>query len=130
MNGPALHAGLTAEASHVVAPTDTAVSVGSGSLPVLATPRLVAWLEAATCAAVEGSLSVGMSSVGTRLGLEHVRPSVVGAGVTCTARLVHVDGRLLRFEVVATDSGGALVAHGEVTRVVVDGERFLARAAR
>lgn len=123
-----LHPGLSAEAAYVVGDADTATVVGSGSLPVLATPRLVGWLEAATCSAIDGSIPEGSSSVGTRVALEHLLPSPVGAEVRCTATLVDVDGRLLLFETAAMDAHGRVVARGQVTRVVVDSARFLARA--
>lgn len=109
---------------------DTAEAVGSGDLPVLGTPRLLAWAEAATCAAVASGLEAGQTSVGTRMHLEHVAASPVGARVSVTASVVHTDGRLLRFEVVAEHVVGEdtkVVGHGEVTRVVVGRERFLAR---
>jgi fluoroacetyl-CoA thioesterase len=109
-----------------VAESDTAQAVGSGSLPVLATPRLLAWFEAATCA--ELTLPEGQTSVGTRVSLEHVAASPVGATVEVTARQVHVDGRLVRFEVSAVQAPDSrLVGRGEVTRVVVDVDRFIAR---
>jgi hypothetical protein len=53
--------------------------------------------------------------------------SPVGAGVTVGAELVYVDGRLLRFQVQAEHEDGVVVAHGEITRVVVDETRFLSR---
>ncbi len=120
--------GLTASADHIVAAEDTAAALGSGALPVLATPRLLAWLEAASCSAVDAALEDGSSSVGTRVTLEHLAASPVASKVTCSATVVQVDGRLLRFEVVATDDAGRVVAHGEITRVVVDEARFLGRA--
>jgi predicted thioesterase len=107
---------------------DTAEALGSGSLPVLATPRLLAWCEAATCAAVESSLGPGETSVGTRVELEHTRATGVGVRVEVTATPVHRDGRLQRFSVVAREAAtGRVVGTGEVTRVVVDAERFLSR---
>jgi fluoroacetyl-CoA thioesterase len=108
---------------------DTAVSVGSGSLPVLATPRLLAWCEAATCAAIEESLAAGATSVGTRISLEHLGASAVGQEVEVSASSSYVDGRLHRFTVAARHVGGngKVVGTGEVTRVVVDAERFLSR---
>jgi predicted thioesterase len=107
---------------------DTAAALGSGDLPVLGTPRLLAWFEAATCAAVRPSLSSGQSTVGSRVSLEHVGASPVGTTVEVSAGETHADGRLHRFEVVArhTDDD-KVVGHGEVTRVVVDTDRFLAR---
>ena len=119
--------GLQATLERIVTEADTARALGSGDLPVLGTPRLLAWCEAATCAAVAPALEEARTSVGTRVQLEHVAASPVGATVTVTATLAHRDGRLLRFEVVAAHEDGKVVGHGEVTRVVVDRERFLSR---
>ena len=112
-----------------VTDTDTALSVGSGSLRVLGTPRLLAWCEAATCRAIEESLSDGATSVGTRIQLEHLVASPVGAEVEVTASTAYVDGRLHRFTVAARHLGGngKVVGTGEITRVVVDAKRFLSR---
>ena len=117
----------TAALSFEVGEDDTAAVLGSGDLPVLGTPRLLAWAEAATCAALAPSLGEGRTSVGTRVTLEHRAASPVGAQVTVTATVAHRDGRLVRFEVVAVDGAEQVVGHGEVTRVVVDAARFLAR---
>ena len=111
---------------------DTAIAVGSGSLPVLGTPRLLAWCEAATCAAIDAALPDGGTSVGTRVTLEHLAASPVGAELEVTASTAYVDGRLHRFAVSARHVGGGagdgkVVGSGEVTRVVVDAGRFLAR---
>jgi fluoroacetyl-CoA thioesterase len=122
--------GQSAALQFTVTADDTAAAVGSGDLPVLATPRLLAWAEAATCAAVAPQLDPAWSSVGTRVRLDHVAASPVGAVVTVRATTSYVDGRLVRFEVVAEHRLGEttrVVAHGEVTRVVVDRERFLGR---
>ncbi len=119
--------GATGTVTHVVANEDTAAALGSGDLPVLGTPRLLAWAEAASCDAVRASTGDGATSVGTRISLEHLRPSAVGARVTVTARLMHVDGRLLRFDVSAQDAAGTVIAAGEVTRVLVEPKRFLSR---
>jgi len=113
----------------VVTDADTAVALGSGGLPVLATPRLLAWCEAASCRALDGRLPAGSSSVGTSVRLEHLAPSAVGEEVTVVALVATVDGRRIGFEVEATDAAGTVVGRGTVERVVVDDERFLARLA-
>ena len=105
---------------------DTARAVGSGSLEVLGTPRLLAWCEAATCAAIEDDLAEGETSVGTRVSLEHTAASAVGAAIEVTASVVYADGRLRRFSVAARE-GSKVVGTGEITRVVVDAEKFLSR---
>ena len=121
---------MRAQREFVVGEADTARSLGSGDLDVLGTPRLLAWCEAVTCAAVADSLSLGQTSVGTRVSLEHLAASPVGERVSVSASLSYADGRLLRFEVVATRADeGTVVGHGEVTRVVVDRERFLSRVS-
>ena len=120
--------GRTATLTFTVGEQDTAIAVGSGTLPVLATPRLLAWCEAATCAALEPGLAEGSTSVGTRVSLEHLAASAVGQEVEVTATEAYADGRLRRFTVAARNvPGGAVAGSGEVTRVVVDAARFLAR---
>jgi fluoroacetyl-CoA thioesterase len=119
--------GLQASVHHTVAAEDTAAAVGSGDLDVLATPRLLALAEAATVAAIAGHLAAGETSVGSRVQLEHLRASPIGAQLSVHARLGHVDGRLLRFDVAAEHGDGTVVASGQITRVVVDAERFRAR---
>jgi predicted thioesterase len=118
--------GLSATLERTVTDDDTAQAVGSGSLPVLGTPRMLAWCEAATCAAVEPCLGEGQTTVGTRVSIEHLAPSAVGTVVQVTAGTTHVDGRLVRFSV-AVRQDGKLVGSGEVTRVVVQADRFMSR---
>ena len=111
--------------THVVTDDDTAATVRSGDLPVLATPRLLAWLEEASCGAVV--LDAANTSVSWKVELEHLAPSPVGAEVTATATVVQRDGRLIRFQVVAHDVTGTVLATGEAQRVVVDREQFLSQ---
>ena len=114
--------------SFLVTSADTASALGSGTLAVLATPRLLAWCEAATCAALEPGLPPGSTSVGTRVELEHRAASPVGRRLEVAATQTYADGRLHRFSVTARHADdGSVVATGEVTRVVVDTQRFLDR---
>lgn len=114
---------------YVVTHDDTAIALGSGDVPVLATPRLIAWLEAATVDACP-DLADDETSVGTRVDIEHLVATPLGARVEATAELIHRDGRLLRFAVTAQHDvghGPVLIAQGHVTRVVVRRDPFLAR---
>jgi predicted thioesterase len=122
-----LDVGLRARIERTVTDADTAIALGSGDVPVLATPRLLAWAEAATVAAVDGQLDAASTSVGSRVEIEHRAPTAVGSTVAVRAELVGVDGPLLRFDVTAVDAGGRTVASGQVLRAVVDRDRFLAR---
>jgi predicted thioesterase len=127
----ALEVGLQAALVHVVTDDDTAAAVGSGDVPVLATPRLLALAEAACLAALgDAGLPADSTTVGTRIELEHLLALPVGETVRVAAGLVHVDGRLLRFEVAATDDGDRLVGRATITRVLVERDRFMARATR
>jgi fluoroacetyl-CoA thioesterase len=125
----ALVPGLRAAFDHTVADQDTAVALGSGDVPVLATPRVLALAERATVAAVAGAIGPGATTVGVRVELEHLAASVVGAAVRVSAELERVDGRVLEFAVEVRD-GARLAARGHVTRVLVDRDAFLATAAR
>jgi predicted thioesterase len=116
--------GARAEIKLTVGDGDTAVALGSGDVPVLGTPRVVALCEEATVAAVDGRLGPGCTSVGMRIQLDHLQPNAVGSTVAAEAVLEKVEGRKLLFTVSVRDQRG-LVACGKVTRVVVDADRFL-----
>ena len=90
---------------------------------MLATPRVVALVEAATVAALAGALDPDRTSVGARVELDHLAPSPVGAEVEATAELVEVAGRRLTFSVRVTQDGRE-VARGRIIRAVVDRGRF------
>jgi fluoroacetyl-CoA thioesterase len=122
-----LTAGRRAQITVVVGEQDTAAALGSGDVPVLGTPRLLALAEAATVRALDGALAPGQTSVGTSVRLEHTAASPVGMRVTVTAELTAVDGRRLAFAVEAVDGAGTVAGLGTVERVVVDRGKFLAR---
>ena len=117
----------SATLSFTVSEDDTALAVGSGSLPVLGTPRLLAWCEAATCAALS-DLPAGSTSVGTRVEVEHLAPNAVGDDVVVLAEVTERTDRTVTFAVEARHLDH-LVGRGTVTRAVVDSERFMARLA-
>lgn len=116
--------GVSASTTLTVTDADTAIAFGSGDVPVLATPRIVALVEEAAVAAVHPSLEPGSSTVGVRVQIEHISPTPVGGVVTAEANLEKIEGRRLIFHVSARDERG-LIAAGKVTRVLVDVERFL-----
>lgn len=107
---------------------DTAIALGSGDVPVLATPRLIAWLEAETVARAAELIDAGETTVGTAIRVKHLCATAVGGEVTVTAAPPSRDGQRLTFAVTATDGQGRLLADGEIERMIVDRERFLARS--
>jgi fluoroacetyl-CoA thioesterase len=122
-----LTAGLTARVELTVTDADTAQAMGSGDVPVLGTPRLLALAEAATVAATAAKLPPGTTTVGARVELDHSAPSPVGATVIALATLAKVDGRRLLFEVRVT-AGDATVAEARIERMLVDRQRFVSKA--
>ena len=119
-----LETGLSAVASLVVGDSDLAPAFGSGTVGVLATPRLVALCEQATMLALADRLDVGETTVGMRVQIDHVSPTGPGCRVQAEAVLKAIQGRRLTFEVSASDERG-LIAAGKVTRVRVETARFL-----
>jgi fluoroacetyl-CoA thioesterase len=120
-------AGAAARVQLTVTDADTAQAVGSGDVPVLGTPRVLALVEAATVGATATRLPPGATTVGTRVELDHRAPTPVGRTVVAEARLAKADGRRLTFEVVVRD-GDAVVADGRVERILVDRQRFVQKA--
>lgn len=119
-----LDTGLAGTAKLEVTDADTAIAQGSGEVPVLATPRLIALCEAAAMKAVNGYVGEDHTTVGCRVQLDHLRPTAVGHVVVAEAHLDKIEGHRLIFTVNAKDDRG-LVAAGKVTRVVIEVERFM-----
>jgi predicted thioesterase len=105
---------------------DLATALGSGDVPVLATPRLVALCEQATVAAIVPHLQEGLTSVAAHIEFHHLAPTAPRAVVEARAGIVEVDGRMVTFAVTATD-GEKTIARGTITRAVVDRAKFLER---
>ncbi|HEV8571917.1 MAG TPA: hotdog domain-containing protein [Actinomycetota bacterium] len=126
--GP-LEPGLAATVRQVVGEDDTAEAIGSGDVPVLATPVILTLVERAAVAAVAPHLEPATTTVGARVGLDHLSPTPVGARVSATARLDSVEGRRLRFSFEVSDGRG-VVARGIHIRVVVGRDAFLAQAGQ
>jgi fluoroacetyl-CoA thioesterase len=128
----ALAPGLRSFVGITVADTDTATAMGSGDVPVLGTPRLLALAEAATVAAIRPRLEPGQTSVGTSAVMEHKRPSPIGAEVVVEAELTEVDDRRLVFSIRARQISSRdhvlVVGAGRLERIVVDRDRFVSRA--
>ncbi len=122
-----LETGLSGSASLVVGDDDTAETMGSGSVPVLATPRLIALCEEASCRALDGVFDESKTSVGVRVQFDHLAPLKPGSSVTAEAVLERIEGKRLTFTVTASDAAG-LVGVGRLTRAVVDLATFLDKA--
>lgn len=122
----AMTPGMSATLTFTVSDLDTAIAVGSGDVPVLGTPRLIAWCEAATVAALAAGLEDGQTSVGAEVTVSHLAPTAVGREVQVTATIDWVEGRQVTFSVSATE-GDTGIMTGTIIRVVVDRERFVSR---
>jgi predicted thioesterase len=127
MDVPEFAPGLSARMELTVTDADTAQSLGSGDVPVLGTPRVLALAEAATVAATARHLPAGRTTVGTRAEVDHRAPTPVGRVVTAQATLAKVDGNRLLFEVTVRD-GEKLVAEVRVERMLLDRQRFISAA--
>ena len=124
---PAFPPGLTAQVELTVTEADTAQWLGSGDVPRLGTPRVLALAEAASVAATARQLPPGATTVGTRADVRHLLATPLGRRVSARATLATVEGRTLRFEVVVRE-GDRVVAEVTVERAVLDRQRFIQRA--
>lgn len=121
--------GLEGTATLVVGPEHTATKVGSGVIPVLATPVMINVIEAAALACAEHLLPEGHQSLGIRLDVSHVAATPVGMTITAQATVTKIEGRTIHFAVTCHDDK-ELIGEGAHERVVVDVARFEARVRR
>jgi fluoroacetyl-CoA thioesterase len=124
MELPEFAPGMLARVELTVTDADTAQALGSGDVPVLATPRVLALAEAATVAVTARQIPGGITTVGTRAEIDHRAATPVGRTVTATATLAKMDGRNLIFDVVVRD-GERVVAEVRVERALLDRQRFI-----
>jgi predicted thioesterase len=121
--------GLTGERSITVGP-ENRISFADDRMPsVLATPSLIAELEYAARDALAGCLEPHERSVGVSVQVEHLAPAPEGFKVTCRARVIHVNGKVVTFQVEAHD-GDEPIARGIHKRAVIDADRFARRVER
>ena len=123
----ALEIGCSHQLTFTVQIEQTAIVVGSGDVPVFATPMLLAAMESAALQAVAPELEEGMTSVGTLVEMRHLAATPVGGEVTVEAKLVAIDKRQLTFEIVANE-GENLIGKATHQRVMVNRERFVEAA--
>ena len=104
----------------------TAIAIGSGDMPVLATPMMMALMENAAMLAVKDEMPEGFTTVGGHIESSHLKPSKVGDKVSAIAEVTKVDGKKIEFKVTAY-SGDTLLGEGTHLRFIVDRERFLSK---
>lgn len=126
IGGYMLQVGVKGTKEVIVTKELSAQSVGSGLLPVYATPSMIALMENTAFESVAQYLEEGCGTVGTSLNVKHVAATPVGMKVTCETELVKVDGRALTFEVKAYDECG-LIGEGTHERFIITEEKFLAK---
>ncbi len=107
---------------------DTAIALGSGDVPVLGTPGIIALSESATIAALAEFLEQSETTVGVRIEIDHIATASVGDEAVATATVASVVGKRIIFNV-QCHSGTRLIAQGTITRVLVDRVSFIAKAA-
>lgn len=125
----ALQPGLKGTSETIVDENNVAVKVGSGLLPVFATPMMVALMENAACNAVAGHLEAGEGTVGIHMDVSHDSATPIGMKVRAEVELTEVDGRALTFNVAAYDEAG-LIGKGVHKRFIIQDEKFMARTQK
>ena len=123
----ALSIGLKGLAETLVTEENTAAAMGSGLLPVFATPAMLALMEKAAAGSVQPYLPEGQGTVGTRLEVSHLAATPIGLSVRAESELIAIDRRKLRCSVRAW-AGDELIGEGEHERFIIDNARFLEKA--
>lgn len=121
-----LQEGLRHTSQLTVDETVTAIAMGSGDMPVLATPVMMALMENAAMLAVADHLPEGSTTVGGHISSSHLKPSKLGDTITATAIVTRVDGKKIEFKVEA-HCGDTLLGEGTHLRFIVDKEKFMSR---
>lgn len=122
-----LQPGIKGEQKVIVTENMTAQALGSGLLPVFATPQMIALMENTAFQSVAPYLEEGQGTVGTLMNVAHTSATPVGGEVTIESELVEVDRKRLVFHVKASDNAGP-VGEGTHERFIIANERFLAKA--
>ena len=120
--------GIRGEMTEIVTEELTADHVGSGLLPVFATPALIALAEQTAWQSISDELDEGQGTVGSHLDIAHLAPTPIGCEVRCETELIEVEGRRLVFTVAVYDDRGK-VAEGTHERFIIDNNRFMEKAA-
>ena len=123
-----LRTGIKGEASVAVNDSNTAVAYGSGGVSVFATPAMIGLMEKAALTSVDPLLEGGMTTVGTRIDVQHLAATPTGMNVVAVSELVEVEGKRLLFRVEASDDL-ELVGRGSHERYIVPMQKFLDRAS-
>lgn len=116
--------GLTHTSSVIVNNDNTAQALGSGDMPVFATPALVALMENAAMQAVASLIPEDSTTVGGFIETSHLAPSSLGATIQATATLTEVKGRKLTFTI-ETKEGEKTVGKATHIRFIVERKKFL-----
>lgn len=122
-----MEAGIMGKQTMIVTEDKTAEVMGSGMLPVYATPAMIALMENTAASSVQEQLEEGQGTVGTLINVKHVSATPVGMEVTCETKLVEVDRKRLVFEVKAYDTAG-IIGEGTHERFIIDNEKFMGKA--
>lgn len=118
--------GLKGRAETIVTMEKTAVSCGSGGLPVYGTPWMLAMMEEAACNSLRDVLEENQGSVGVGMELSHVAPSPVGMKVWAESELISAEGKKLTFHVTAYDESG-VIGRCKQERCLIRNDSFLRR---
>ena len=118
-----LEVGMKYEIDRVVTENDTATKAASGSVEVLATPVMIAWMEEASLRLAQRELEEGFTTVGTEVNIKHLKGTLVGKTVKVLSTLKEIDRKRLVFDVEVIEDGVA-VGTGSHTRFIIDTAKF------
>ena len=123
-----LKQGILGKEQTIVSHSNSALSMGSGSLEVFSTPSMIALMECACANSVKNHLEPGKTTVGVSIEVKHVSATPLGMMVSCESELLEVDGKRLVFKVTAFDKAG-IIGTANHERMIIDAKRFMEKAS-
>ena len=123
-----LKQGLLGKEQTIVSHSNSALSMGSGTLEVFSTPSMIALMECAAANSVKAHLEPGKTTVGVSIDAKHVSATPLGMMVHCESELLEVDGKRLVFKITAFDKCG-IIGTATHERMIIDAKRFMEKAA-
>lgn len=106
--------------------SETADAVGSGGLPVLSTPHMIAYMENTAMSLMASELNENDTSVGVEINVKHLAPTALNKVVSVKAKETDRSGKVFTYEIEAYVDE-ELIGTATHKRAIVDKDKFMSK---